>query len=139
MDVKTKSIQLNTNPGVDIVDITDKVRQALTESGLDSGIVTVFVPGSTASVTTVEYESGLVVDLKRAFERIAPRDIHYDHDYRWQDGNGHSHIRASLLGPSVTVPFAGGALMLGTWQQIVFVELDVRQRNRTVIIQIIGN
>ncbi len=139
MDVKTKSIQLNTNPGVDVVDITDKVRQALSESGLNNGIVTVFVPGSTASVTTVEYESGLVVDLKRAFERIAPRDIHYDHDYRWRDGNGHSHIRASLLGPSVTVPFARGALMLGTWQQIVFVELDVKQRNRTVIIQIIGN
>jgi len=139
MDVKTKSIQLNTNPGVDVVDITDKVRQALSESGLNNGIVTVFVPGSTASVTTVEYESGLVADLKRAFERIAPRDIHYDHDYRWHDGNGHSHIRASLLGPSVTVPFARGALMLGTWQQIVFVELDVKQRNRTVVIQIIGN
>ncbi len=139
MDVRTESIQLNTNPGVDLVDITGKVHQVLSESGLTDGIVTVFVPGSTASVTTIEFEPGLIADIKRAFERIAPRDIHYDHDYRWHDGNGHSHIRASLLGPSVTVPFTKRKLLLGTWQQIVFVELDVRQRNRTVIIQIIGH
>jgi secondary thiamine-phosphate synthase enzyme len=101
-------------------------------------LVTVFVPGATGAVTTIEYEGGLVADLGYALQRIAPEEIDYAHNERWDDGNGHSHIRASLLGPSLVVPFCEGRLMLGTWQQIVFLELDNRPRQRKVILQIMG-
>jgi secondary thiamine-phosphate synthase enzyme len=136
---KTERIQVDTLGGVQIIDITSQVRELLAESNLKEGLATVFVPGSTATVTTIEYEPGLVADITKALERIAPREGHYEHDKRWGDGNGYSHVRASFLKPSVTIPFSNRALMLGTWQQLVFVELDVRPRNRTIIVQLIGD
>lgn len=112
--VHTSTLQLRTNGFSDVIDLTSKVETALSASGLQHGIVTVFVPGSTASITTIEFENGVINDLKRAIERIAPQGIHYNHDARWGDGNGFSHIRAALLGPSVTIPFDEGQLQLGT-------------------------
>ncbi len=138
MAVVTKYLSLNTRGEGDILDITDAVSKAVVESGLKNGVVTVFVPGSTGALTTIEYEPGLLKDLPNILERIAPRNIPYEHEKRWHDGNGHSHVRASLIGPSLTVPFIDGRLMLGTWQQIVFVELDIRSRSRRLILQIIG-
>jgi len=139
MTTKTERITLNTTAGVEIIDITSEVRKLLAKSALQEGLATVFVPGSTATVTTIEYEPGLVADMTRALDRIAPRNGPYKHDQRWHDGNGHSHIRAAFLKPSVTIPFSNNTLMLGTWQQLVFVELDVRPRNRTIIVQFIGD
>ncbi len=136
--VVKKSISLKTKGFTDILDITQDVEKCLKGSGLKEGIVTVFVPGSTAAVTTLEYESGLISDLRRALEIIAPQEGEYQHNLRWQDGNGFSHIRASLLGPSLTVPFSQGRLILGTWQQIIFIDFDNRPRWRTLIVQIIG-
>ena len=138
MAVVTKYLSLNTRGEGDILDITDAVSKAVVESGLKNGVVTVFVPGSTGALTTIEYEPGLLKDLPNMLERIAPRNIPYEHEKRWHDGNGHSHVRASLIGPSLTVPFIDGRLTLGTWQQIVFVELDIRSRSRRLILQIIG-
>ncbi len=129
---------METAGGTDLKDLTRDLRRVLEESGLKEGSLTVFVPGSTAAVTTIEFEPGLVADIKRALEQIAPVGIPYEHDERWHDGNGHSHVRAALLKPSLTVPFTNRSLMLGTWQQIVFIELDVRPRTRTVIVQLIG-
>jgi secondary thiamine-phosphate synthase enzyme len=134
----TGSISLQTRGECDIVDITSQVAKQVAESGVNSGTVTVFVPGSTAGVTTIEYESGLVADLKLLWDRIVPRDIHYDHDRRWGDGNGHSHVRASMLGPSLVVPFTDGRLILGTWQQIILVDFDNRPRSRRAVLQIMG-
>ncbi|UCB43686.1 MAG: YjbQ family protein [Dehalococcoidales bacterium] len=134
----TGSISCKTRGECDIVDITSQVARQVAESGISSGTVTVFVPGSTAGVTTIEYESGLVADLQRLWERIVPRDAHYDHNSRWGDGNGHSHIRASILGPSLVVPFAEGRLTLGTWQQIILVDFDNRPRSRQAVLQIMG-
>lgn len=122
----------------DVHDVTGQAARAVAASGLRDGIVTVFVPGSTAGVTTIEFESGAVEDLRAAIERIAPRDIHYAHNTRWGDGNGFAHVQAALLGPSVSVPLAGGELLLGTWQQIVLVDFDNRPRERGVIIQVVG-
>jgi secondary thiamine-phosphate synthase enzyme len=136
--IVTGSISLQTRGECDIVDITSQVAKQVAESGVNSGTVTVFVPGSTAGVTTIEYESGLVADLKRLWDRIVPRDIHYDHDRRWGDGNGHSHVRASMLGPSLVVPFTDGRLILGTWQQIILVDFDNRPRSRRAVLQIMG-
>ncbi|MGQ9543355.1 MAG: secondary thiamine-phosphate synthase enzyme YjbQ [Candidatus Bathyarchaeia archaeon] len=138
MTVVTKSISLKTRGEVEMVDLTGDVERAVKESGLRDGVVTVFIPGSTGALTTIEYESGLLQDFPAALERLFPRSISYEHEKRWHDGNGHSHIRASMLGPSLTVPFMNGRLTLGTWQQIVFVELDVRPRERSIIIQIMG-
>jgi len=121
-----------------MIDITSGVQDMLYASGLKDGIVTVFVPGSTASITTIEYEPGLLRDFPRAMEKLAPREAHYDHDARWGDGNGHSHVRASTIGPGLVVPFQNGRLMLGTWQQIVFVDFDNRPRARNVIVQAMG-
>jgi secondary thiamine-phosphate synthase enzyme len=135
----TERIQVDTAGRVDVVDISSHVRKLLADSKLKEGLATVFVPGSTATVTTIEYEPGLVADLTKALERIAPQNINYAHNQRWHDDNGHSHIRASFLKPSVTVPFSNNTLMLGTWQQLVFIELDVRPRNRTIIVQFIGD
>lgn len=138
MKTKTERILMDTTGGVQVIDITSQVHQLLVESDLKEGLATVFVPGSTATVTTIEYEPGLVADITKALDRIAPRDGHYEHDQRWHDGNGHSHVRASFLKPSVTIPFSNKALMLGTWQQLVFIELDVRPRNRTIVVQLMG-
>ncbi len=138
MTITTKRITIETAGGIDVKDLTRDLRRVVDESGLKEGSLVVFVPGSTAAVTTIEYEPGLIADIKRALEQIAPAGIPYEHDQRWHDGNGHSHIRAALLKPSLTVPFVDGSLVLGTWQQVVFIELDVRPRTRTVIIQLIG-
>lgn len=138
MAVLTEHISVKTKGEVDIIDLTDKIEGAVENSGLSKGIVTIFVPGSTGALTTIEYEPGLLQDFPAALERIAGRDIIYEHEKRWHDGNGHSHVRASLLGPSLTVPFNDAKLILGTWQQIVFVELDVRSRARNLVVQIIG-
>jgi secondary thiamine-phosphate synthase enzyme len=138
MPVKTKTLTFQTKGNDDMVDITPNVQDALSSSGLSEGIVTVFVPGSTASVTTIEYEPGLLRDFPGAMEKLAPKGAHYDHDARWGDGNGHSHVRASTIGPGLVVPFENGRLMLGTWQQIVFIDFDNRPRARNVIVQAIG-
>jgi secondary thiamine-phosphate synthase enzyme len=138
MAVVTKTLSFQTKGNDDMVDITAEVEDAVTASGLAGGIVTVFVPGSTASVTTIEHEPGLLSDFPKAMEKLAPRNAHYDHDARWGDGNGHSHVRASTIGPSLVVPFQNGRLMLGTWQQIVFVDFDNRPRARNVIVQAMG-
>jgi secondary thiamine-phosphate synthase enzyme len=108
------------------------------DSGLNSGVAVLFVPGATGAITTIEHEPGLVQDLGEALERLMPQDIEYAHNLKWHDGNGHSHIRASLVGPSLTVPFLEGRLMLGTWQQIVFLEMDNRPRRRRIVVQIMG-
>ncbi len=136
--VITKSISLKTRGNTDIVDITTQVERAVLDSGLSSGTVTVFVSGATAGVTTVEYEPGLVADLKRVWEQIVPSNIPYNHDARWGDGNGYSHVRAALLGASLVVPFDGKRLLLGTWQQIVLVDFDVRPRSRQIVVQVMG-
>jgi len=139
MTTKTEHITIDTTAGVQIIDITSEINKLLAKSDLQEGLATVFVPGSTATVTTIEYEPGLVADMTKALDRIAPRNGHYEHDQRWHDGNGHSHIRAAFLKPSVTIPFSNNTLMLGTWQQLMFIELDVRPRNRTIIVQFIGD
>jgi secondary thiamine-phosphate synthase enzyme len=136
--VITRQIALHTKGNGDIVDITGAVAEAVAASEISSGTVTVFIAGSTAGVTTVEYEPGLVADLQELWERIAPADIEYQHNRRWHDGNGHSHVRASLLGASLTVPFDKKSLLLGTWQQIVVVDFDNRSRSRQVILQLMG-
>jgi secondary thiamine-phosphate synthase enzyme len=138
MGVVTKELHFNTRGEVDVRDITENVNSALRESDIEDGIVTIFVPGATGAVTTIEYEPGLLLDLPAALERLFPKGIEYEHEYRWHDGNGHSHVRASFLGPSLTVPFKDKSLMLGTWQQVVFVELDNKRRSRRVILQIMG-
>ncbi len=138
MAVITKQIQLDTRGDTDIIDITNQVSDYVGSSGLKHGIVTVFVPGSTAGLTTIEYEPGLIKDLKRLFEEIASKRKEYNHNLRWHDGNGHSHVRAALLGPSLSVPFRDKLLQLGTWQQIVLIDFDNRPRSRQVIVQIIG-
>jgi secondary thiamine-phosphate synthase enzyme len=138
MAVITKTLSFQTRGNDDMVDITSKVGDVLSGSGLMNGIVTVFVPGSTASVTTIEYEPGLIKDFPKAMEKLAPREAHYDHNARWGDGNGHSHVRASTVGPSLVVPFEKGRLLLGTWQQVVFVDFDNRPRARNVVVQVMG-
>lgn len=138
MVVVSKSIAIQTKGEGDILDLTRTVASILTETKLSSGIVTVFVPGATGALTTIEYEPGLLKDFPDMLERIAPRGLSYEHERRWHDGNGHSHVRASLIGPSITIPFVDGKLSLGTWQQIVFLELDVHRRSRDLMLQIIG-
>jgi secondary thiamine-phosphate synthase enzyme len=138
MAVITKGIRLRTKGETDLIDITAEVGESVRESGISSGIVTVFIPGSTAGVTTIEYESGAIEDFRQAIDRIAPRNIRYHHDARWGDGNGYSHVRAALQGASLTVPFSSSELLLGTWQQIIVVDFDNRPRTRDVILQIIG-
>ncbi len=136
--VVTKRIGLRTNGNCDLIDITSQVAEQITDSGVTSGTVTLFISGSTAGVSTIEFESGLVYDFQNMWERIVPRDTPYDHDRRWGDGNGFSHVRASLLGASLVVPFANRKLMLGTWQQIIIVDFDNRPRSREVVLQIMG-
>ena len=129
---------IKTKGFTDILDITDAVVSVLEESKIASGILHAFVTGSTAGLTTIEYEDGAILDLKDAFDRIAPMDIDYSHNERWGDGNGFSHIRASLLGPSLSVPIRNGSLQLGAWQQVVLVDFDNRSRERTVVISVQG-
>lgn len=136
--VVTKTIQLQTKGQCDIVDITSQVAGEVSGTGLNSGTATVFVNRSTAGVSTIEFEPGLVADFKAMWERLIPQDITYDHNRAWGDGNGHSHVRASLLGASLTVPFNDKRLTLGTWQQIILVDFDNRPRTRQVILQIMG-
>lgn len=138
MAIHTGNIQFETKGEIEIIDLTKKVAKIVFDSKLENGIATIFVPGATGAITTIEYEDGLVADLSNAFRRIYPKKIEYKHELRWHDGNGHSHVRASMLGPSVTVPFSSRKLTLGTWQQIVFVELDVRPHNRDIIVQVMG-
>jgi secondary thiamine-phosphate synthase enzyme len=132
------TISLRSKGNNDVIDLTDEVARAVKESGVRHGIATVFVPGSTAAITTVEYERGMVADLKRFLDEGVPEDREYAHNHGG-DSNGHAHVRAALLGPSVTIPVSGGRLMLGTWQQVVLVDCDDRPRSREVIVQIIGD
>jgi secondary thiamine-phosphate synthase enzyme len=139
MVVNTVVININSKGESDIVDITDRVAAAIQNGDIQNGIVTIFVSGSTASVTTIEYEPGLKKDFPAMLDRVAPKkSIEYEHDKAWHDGNGHSHVRASLIGPSLTVPFEDRRLMLGRWQQIVVVEMDTRPRERNIILQMMG-
>jgi secondary thiamine-phosphate synthase enzyme len=135
----TDSLSLRTRGFSDIIDITDRVSSYIRQSGVSNGLVTVFCPGSTGSVTTIEYESGVLHDLQRALEKIVPSNISYEHDKRWGDGNGFSHVRAALMKPSLTIPLIDGRLSLGTWQQLVFIDFDNRGRNRNLVIQIMGD
>ncbi len=136
--VTTRRIEVSTRGQGDTHDITEQVTAAVATSGLSSGTMTIFVVGSTAGVTTIEYEPGAVSDFNRLMDELAPRDGDYRHHLRWGDDNGSSHVRAALLGPSLTVPFAGRALTLGTWQQIVLVEFDTRPRKRELVLQLVG-
>ncbi|UCE73845.1 MAG: YjbQ family protein [Methanomassiliicoccales archaeon] len=138
MTIKSEEVNINTRFEGDIVDITQQVQKAISKSRLSDGIACVFVPGATGAVTTIEYESGLLQDMPAALDRLFPRDITYQHQLRWHDGNGHSHVRASFIGPSITVPFKEKKLILGTWQQIVFLELDNSARRRKIIVQMLG-
>lgn len=138
MAVKTFALQLTSRGDGDVHDITDLVVQRVRESGLQNGIVTVFCPSSTSAVTTLEYESGCVIDLKRLFDEIINPERHYDHNARWGDGNGHSHVRAALLKAFITVPFVNMRLTLGTWQQIIYVDFDNRPRRRELVVQVLG-
>ena len=137
--ILNKFILLNSKGENDIIDITNNVNRILLESQLKNGLVTLFVVGSTAAITTIEYEQGLQRDFPDMLEKIAPKGIEYHHDNSWHDGNGHSHLKASLIGPSLTIPFINGQTSLGTWQQIVLVEMDTRSRERKIVVQIIGN
>ena len=136
--VSTQEIKLQTDGPGDIIDITGKLAEAVRKSGMKVGTITAFVPGSTAGLTTIEYEPGLLKDLPELMEKMVPSSRSYAHDNTWHDGNGFSHLRSALIGPDITVPFSGGKLLLGTWQQVVFLEFDNRARSRTVILQIVG-
>jgi secondary thiamine-phosphate synthase enzyme len=137
--VVSHRLAIRTRKEGELVNITDDVQKVLDGTKLNEGIAFLFVPGSTAALTTIEYEPGLTKDLPAALERLVPKNIEYEHEKSWHDGNGHSHVKASLLGPDLFVPFQQKKLQLGTWQQIVFLELDVRPRDRTIIVQLIGD
>src|SRR5947208_9715711 len=138
MMVVTHRSSVQTRGQGDAHDLTERLTTAVRETGVANGTATVFIVGSTAAVTTIEFEPGAIADLNRLFEQIAPRDADYRHHLRWGDDNGSSHVRAALLGPSLTVPFADGKLLLGTWQQIIVLELDTRPRKREIVIQVVG-
>ena len=136
--VLTDTITLNTKGFTDVIDITDAVTDIAGRSGVQNGLLTVFCSGSTGGITTIEFEHGVINDLKKAIEKIAPSGIPYEHDKRWGDGNGFSHVRAALMKPSLTIPVVKGKLALGTWQQIVFIELDTRPRKRRLLVTVVG-
>ena len=138
MKIQNDRITLKTKGFCHVIDITDQIQKKLQESNVRDGLMTIFVVGSTAALTTVEYEPGLVKDLEKFFEQLVPKDAYYHHEQTWHDGNGFSHIRASLLKPSLTIPVADGALTLGTWQQVVLLDFDNRPRSRTLTTQIMG-
>jgi secondary thiamine-phosphate synthase enzyme len=139
MTVESQELKFRTHREGEILDLTDQIERIVESSKLRDGVATLFVPGSTGALTTIEYEPGLLTDFPLALERLAPKEVSYEHESRWHDGNGHSHIRASMIGPDLSVPFLARKLALGTWQQIVFLELDVRPRDRTVIVQLVGD
>jgi secondary thiamine-phosphate synthase enzyme len=136
--VVTEKMSLESKGDCDIIDITPEVQRRLAETDIKGGTVTLFISGSTAGITTIEFEPGLISDFKKMWERNIPRDIPYEHDRAWGDGNGHSHVRASLLGASLVIPFSDRRLTLGTWQQIVVVDFDNRARSRQIVVQIMG-
>jgi secondary thiamine-phosphate synthase enzyme len=136
--VITQELQLRTRGNCDIHDITSQVARMVKDSGLQAGIATVFCPGSTGGLTTIEYESGALADLRQVLDEVVPPDRDYRHHLRWGDDNGHSHVRAALIGPSLTVPFVEGRLTLGTWQQLVFLDFDTRSRSRRLVLQVMG-
>ena len=138
MTVVTNDVTLQSRGNCDIIDITSQVSKHVEKSGINSGIVTLFIVGSTAGITTIEYEPNLLSDFKNMWDRVIPQNIPYEHNRTWGDGNGHSHVRASTLGASLTIPFSNKKLTLGTWQQIVFVDFDNRPRSRKIVIQILG-
>jgi secondary thiamine-phosphate synthase enzyme len=138
MSIFYKEIQIETNGEVDIIDITIDIQNAVNKSKIKNGIICVFVPGSTGTLTTIEFEPGLIKDFPKALQKIAPKEEYYNHHETWHDNNGHSHIRASLMGPSMTIPIKNGKVIHGTWQQFIFVELDTRPRKRDIIVQIVG-
>ena len=139
MTTANGSINLKTSARDEVIDVTEKVREIVSKSKIREGLACVFVAGSTAAVTTIEHEPGLVTDMRDAMDRLYPKSIDYEHHQRWGDGNGHSHIRASSIGPSLTVPIVDGNLVLGTWQQIVFLEFDNKPRTRELAVQIVGD
>ena len=136
--VHTAEISLQTKGHADMHDLTQAVADHVRRSGLSDGVVTVFCPSSTSALTTIEFEDGALADLRRALDEIAPPDLDYKHNLRWGDGNGHAHLRAALLGPSLTIPFTKGGLRLGAWQQIVYIDFDNRPRRRALVVQMIG-
>jgi secondary thiamine-phosphate synthase enzyme len=136
--VKTQTLSLSTRGNTDCQDITGRLAKAVADSEIEAGTLTVFCPSSTSALTTIEYEAGAIADLERLFDEIIPPGRDYAHNARWGDGNGHSHVRAALLGPSLTIPFIEGELTLGTWQQVVHIDFDVRPRQRELILQLIG-
>jgi len=138
MTVKTLAINLNTQGNADVQDVTDQISNAIADSGLESGTVTIFTPSATSGLTTIEFESGCISDLRRLFDEIIDPKRQYAHNARWGDGNGHSHVRAALLGASLTIPFVNRRLTLGTWQQVIFVDFDNRQRRRELVLQLMG-
>jgi len=138
MTISTHQLEFQTRGDAEMQDITGVVTEVVADSGLKNGIVTIFCPGSTSAVTTIEFESGALADLRRLFDEIIPQDRDYQHNQRWGDGNGHSHVRAALLGPSLTVPLVDGRLTLGAWQQIIHVDFDNRPRRRRLVVQVMG-
>ncbi len=138
MTIINDTLTIDTRGDNDIIDITRRLGMLLSKHKLNTGSLLVFIPGSTAGLTTIEYEQGLKLDFAALMERLAPKGARYFHDETWNDGNGHSHVRASLLGPSITIPFQNSEMMLGTWQQIVLVDFDTRPRSRMLVVQLIG-
>ncbi|MCD6117297.1 YjbQ family protein [bacterium] len=138
MNIVTESIEVSTQGFTDIIDITGQVSDVLEKTGFSEGQVTIFISGSTAAVTTIEYEPGLIKDLPEAFEIFAPQNKQYHHDDTWHDGNGFAHVRAAFTGASLTVPFTKARMLLGTWQQIVVIDFDNRPRHRNIVVQIMG-
>jgi secondary thiamine-phosphate synthase enzyme len=138
MPIAQGSLERQTTADTDVLDLTPDLSDFVSKSGVAEGLLVIFVPGSTAGITTIESESGAIADFKRAVERVAPRDEHYEHNLRWGDGNGYSHIRAALLGPSLTVPVSEGQLELGTWQQVVLCDFDNRPRRRRVLLRLLS-
>jgi secondary thiamine-phosphate synthase enzyme len=138
MTIEVYHIGVNTTGKMDIIDLTPKVMETVGGSAFLNGVVTMFIPGSTAALTTIEYETGVINDLKNAIERMAPEDLYYEHNERWGDGNGYAHVRAAMIGPSLQVPVVEGKLTLGTWQQIVLLDFDNRARKRQIILQMSG-
>jgi len=138
MTIVTKRVHINTQGNGDTINVTTDIVREVNNSGINSGTVTIFIPGSTAGISAVEYEPGLISDIKAMWERLVPSNIEYEHNKAWGDGNGYSHVRSSLLGPSITIPFVNKRMTLGTWQQIVMVDFDNRPRSREIILQIMG-
>ena len=137
--LETFTLEVKTSAGTDILDLTEAVAAELEQTGLTEGLLTLFISGSTAALTTIEFESGVVNDLRAAIDRLFPREISYEHDRRWGDGNGYAHVRAAFLKPSLSIPLTGGRLLLGTWQQIVLLDFDNRTRQRAIQGQVIGS